>query len=196
MLSKYHQILILYLRAVFCLTIIIIRIDRLKEARGAIGGGPFDPYVLEDMVAVLSPYRRGHSCTAKTGLYLCAASLLNKTPLPHDSVLVNHLLNDFTRESISAPLWVHTDPLICPVLPLEDALLLSTRLVITNPAGVRSGTSVFYDSYSLVTKRFGRLIHSLLVLPSISGSILKQLKEIEPACKDLFGELEDDPKLQ
>jgi len=74
-------------------------IDRLKEARGAIGVEPFDPYILENMVAVLSPYRRRHSRTAKTGLYLCAASLLNKTPLPHDSVLVNHLLNDFTRES-------------------------------------------------------------------------------------------------
>jgi hypothetical protein len=28
------------------------------------------------------------------------------------------------------------------------------------------------------------------------GGIPKQLKEIELACKDLFGELEDDPKLQ
>ena len=82
------------------------------------------------------------------------------------------------------------------MLPLDDALLLSTRLAITNSAGVRSGTSVIYDGYSLVTKRFGRLNHSLLVLPSISGGILKQLKEIEPACKDLFGELEDDPKPQ
>jgi len=86
----------------------IIRIDRLKEARGAIGVEPFDPYVLENMVAVLSPYRRRHSRTAKTGLYLCAASLLNKTPLPHDSVLVNHLLNDFTRES-NLP-FGYTDP--------------------------------------------------------------------------------------
>ena len=32
-------------------------------------------------------------------------------------------------------------------------------------------------------------------LLSLSG-IPSQLKEIELACKDLFGELEDDPKLQ
>jgi len=182
----------------FCLTIILIRIDRLKEARGVIGVEPFDPDALENMVAVLSPYRRRHSRTAKIGLYLCAASLLNKTPLPHDSVLVNHLLNDFTREFNSPPLWVHTytDPLICPMLPLDDALLLSTRLAITNPAGVRSATSVVDDGYSLVTRyladSFTRYWFYLLSL----GGIPKQLKEIELACKDLFGELEDDPKLQ
>ena len=127
----------------------IIRIDRLKEARGAIGVEPFDPYVLENMVAVLSPYRRRHSRTAKTGLYLCAASLLNKTPLPHDSVLVNHLLNDFTRESNSSPppRFRCTRILICLMPPLDDALLLSTRLAITNPAGVRSGTFAVDNGY-------------------------------------------------
>jgi hypothetical protein len=92
MLGKYQPSFVLYG------TPYIIRIDRLKEARGAIGVEPFDPFILENMVAVLSPYRRRHSRTAKTGLYLCAASLLNKTPLPHDSVLTNHLLNDFSRK--------------------------------------------------------------------------------------------------
>ena len=47
---------------------------------------------------MLSPYRRGHSRTTKTGLYLCAASLTDRAPLPHDSVLMNHLLSDLTRK--------------------------------------------------------------------------------------------------
>jgi hypothetical protein len=92
MLGKYHRIR-------FYAVSYTIHIDRLKEARGAIGIEPFDPFILENMVAVLSPYRRRHMRVAKTGLYLCAASLLNKTPLPHDSVLINHLLNDTTRKS-------------------------------------------------------------------------------------------------
>ena len=103
MLGKCHQTLILYLRVGFALPSLSFVQTALKEARGAIGVEPFDPYVLENMVAILSPYRRRHSRTAKTGLYLCAASLLNKTPLPHNSVLVNHLLNDFTCESNSPP---------------------------------------------------------------------------------------------
>ena len=96
-----------------------IILDRLREGRAAIGAEAFDPYILENLVAVLSPYRRRATRINKTGLYLCAMSLMSKTPLPHDSVLTQHLLNHF----------------------VHDALLISSRLTRTEEGqkAIRSG---------------------------------------------------------
>ena len=84
-------------------------LDRLREGRAAIGVEPFDPFILENMVAVLSPYRRRASRITKVSLYLCAMSLMSKSPLPHDSDFSQVLLNQF----------------------VHDALLLSSRLTRT-----------------------------------------------------------------
>jgi hypothetical protein len=86
-----------------------IILDRLREGRAAIGVESFDPFILENMVAVLSPYRRRASRITKVSLYLCAMSLMSKSPLPHDSDISQVLLNQF----------------------VHDALLLSSRLTRT-----------------------------------------------------------------
>jgi hypothetical protein len=57
----------------------------------------------------LSPYRRRASRITKVSLYLCAMSLMSKSPLPHDSDISQVLLNQF----------------------VHDALLLSSRLTRT-----------------------------------------------------------------
>lgn len=100
-----------------------IILDRLREGRAAIGDKPFDPFILENMVSVLSPYRRRATRINKTGFYLCAASLMSKSPLPHDSVLAQHVLNHF----------------------VHDALLLSARLTRTKQ-GARAVKGGSYSS--------------------------------------------------
>ncbi|KAG8830689.1 hypothetical protein FRC17_004437 [Serendipita sp. 399] len=136
-----------------------IILDRLREARAAIGAEPFDPYILENMVAVLSPYRRRATRINKTGLYLCAMSLMSKSPLPHESIFTQHLLNHF----------------------VHDALLISSKLARSKEGAkaIRSDSFTRYWFY----------------LISVSG-IPTQLRSIDTACKSLFGELEDDPKIQ
>ncbi|KAG8869598.1 hypothetical protein FRC20_001182 [Serendipita sp. 405] len=136
-----------------------IILDRLREGRAAIGAEPFDPYILEKMVAVLSPYRRRATRINKTGLYLCAMSLMSKSPLPHDSVFTQHLLNHF----------------------VHDALLISSRLA-KSEEGARAIRSDSFTRY-------------WFYLISVSG-LFTQLKRIDTACKALFGELEDDPRIQ
>ena len=99
-----------------------IIVDRLREGRAAIGVEPFDPVILENMVKILSPYRRRSTRITKIGLYLCAMSLMSKSPLPHDSDFSQALLNHFTH----------------------DALLLSSRLARTEEGAkaVRGGESI------------------------------------------------------
>lgn len=152
-----------------------IILDRLTEGRAAIGAEPFDPYILENLVSVLSPYRRRASRINKVGLYLCAMSLMSKSPLPHDSVLAQHLLNHF----------------------VHDALLLSSRLTHTEEGSraIRSGEYSMIlapDNHSYRVDSFTRYWFYLI---SVSG-LQTQLKRIEAACKELFGELEDDPRIQ
>lgn len=53
-------------------------LDRYREARAAIGTTPFDEYILEEFISVLSPYRRRFTRTIKTSFYLVASSLANK----------------------------------------------------------------------------------------------------------------------
>ncbi|KAG8964460.1 hypothetical protein FRC03_001776 [Tulasnella sp. 419] len=92
-------------------------LDRLREARAAIGTTPFEEHILTNFVSVLSPYRRRAHRSTKTTLSLCAASLSSKLPLPHD------LPRAETASII--PDFIH------------DALVLSHRFAMT-PEGQRS----------------------------------------------------------
>ncbi|KAH7337158.1 hypothetical protein B0J17DRAFT_666475 [Rhizoctonia solani] len=133
-------------------------LDRYREARAAIGTTPFDEYIIEEFISVLSPYRRRFTRTIKTSFYLVASSLANKFPLPHDIQGLADWQADF----------------------IHDALVLSTRMARTETGAnsVRSG-------------EFSRYWYYLLTVSTIG----EQLKEMEMACKELFGELEDHPKV-
>ncbi|QRV92200.1 fusaric acid resistance-like protein [Ceratobasidium sp. AG-Ba] len=135
-----------------------IILDRYREARAAIGTEPFDEFIIEEFISVLSPYRRRFTRTIKTSFYLVASSLANKFPLPHDIQGTVDMLPDF----------------------VHDALVLSTRMARTEmgAGSVRGG-------------EFSRYWYYLLSVSTIG----EQLKEMEMACKELFGELEDHPKV-
>ncbi|KAG8699562.1 hypothetical protein FRC09_006545 [Ceratobasidium sp. 395] len=135
-----------------------IILDRYREARAALGTEPFDEFIIEEFISVLSPYRRRFTRTIKTSFYLVASSLANKFPLPHDIQGTVDMLPDF----------------------VHDALILSTRMARTEAGAgsVRSG-------------EFSRYWYYLLSVSTIG----EQLKEMEMACKELFGELEDHPKV-
>ncbi|KAG8700245.1 hypothetical protein FRC09_006090 [Ceratobasidium sp. 395] len=155
-----------------------IILDRYREARAALGTEPFDEFIIEEFISVLSPYRRRFTRTIKTSFYLVASSLANKVfshvpraliqprtdcyweqfPLPHDIQGTVDMLPDF----------------------VHDALILSTRMARTEAGAgsVRSG-------------EFSRYWYYLLSVSTIG----EQLKEMEMACKELFGELEDHPKV-
>ncbi|CAE6476603.1 unnamed protein product [Rhizoctonia solani] len=135
-----------------------IILDRYREARAAIGTTPFDEFIIDEFISVLSPYRRRFTRTIKTSFYLVASSLANKFPLPHDIQGVSDWQADF----------------------IHDALVLSTRMARTETGAnsVRSG-------------EFSRYWYYLLTVSTIG----EQLKEMEMACKELFGELEDHPKV-
>ncbi|CAE6533569.1 unnamed protein product [Rhizoctonia solani] len=135
-----------------------IILDRYREARAALGTTPFDEYIVEEFISVLSPYRRRFTRTIKTSFYLVASSLANKFPLPHDIQGVSDWQADF----------------------IHDALVLSTRMARTE-TGVNSVRS----------DNFSRYWYYLLTVSTIG----EQLKEMEMACKELFGELEDHPKV-
>ncbi|KAF8716570.1 hypothetical protein RHS02_09900, partial [Rhizoctonia solani] len=122
---------------------------RYREARAAIGTTPFDEYIIEEFISVLSPYRRRFTRTIKTSFYLF--------PLPHDIQGVTDWQADF----------------------IHDALVLSTRMA-------RSETG----ANSVKSEEFSRYWYYLLTVSTIG----EQLKEMEAACKELFGELEDHPR--
>ncbi|KAJ1303164.1 hypothetical protein OPQ81_011365 [Rhizoctonia solani] len=114
-------------------------LDRYREARAAIGTTPFNEYITEEFISVLSPYRRRFTRVIKTSFYLVASSLANKFPLPHD---IEGATTDWLADF------------------LHDAL-------------------------------FSRYWYYLLTITTIG----EQLREMEMACKELFGELEDHPKV-
>jgi hypothetical protein len=64
---------------------------------------------LENVISVLSPYRREVHRASKISLFLSATSLLSKTPLPYDTIDVGRHLQDF----------------------IEDAVIVSARLAAT-----------------------------------------------------------------
>lgn len=74
--------------------------DRFSDARIALGSEAFDPFILESIVAVLSPYRRRAHQMVKLSLYLSATSLLSKSPLPHDAVGIEEHLQDFIEDAV------------------------------------------------------------------------------------------------
>ncbi|KAG8962337.1 hypothetical protein FRC03_004345 [Tulasnella sp. 419] len=86
-------------------------LDRMREARDAIGTTRFDEFILKNFVAVLSPHRRRSAWITKTTLASCAASLYSKLPLPHDfrKLHAGSIMPDF----------------------VHDALILSHRLALT-----------------------------------------------------------------
>ncbi|CAE6373431.1 unnamed protein product [Rhizoctonia solani] len=135
-----------------------IILDRYREARAAIGTTPFDEYIIEEFISVLSPYRRRFTRTIKTSFYLVASSLANKFPLPHDIQGVTDWQADF----------------------IHDALVLSTRMARSETGANR-----------VRSEEFSRYWYYLLAVSTIG----EQLKEMEAACKELFGELEDHPKV-
>ena len=53
-------------------------VDRYREARAALGATPFDEFIVEEFISVLSPYRRRFTRIIKTSFYLVASSLANK----------------------------------------------------------------------------------------------------------------------
>ncbi|GAB1520598.1 hypothetical protein RhiTH_003678 [Rhizoctonia solani] len=128
-----------------------IILDRYREARAAIGTTPFDEYIIEEFISVLSPYRRRFTRTIKTSFYLVASSLANKA-----------WVTDWQADFI------------------HDALVLSTRMA-------RSETG----ANSVKSEEFSRYWYYLLTVSTIG----EQLKEMEAACKELFGELEDHPRV-
>ncbi|KAF8749522.1 hypothetical protein RHS01_09997 [Rhizoctonia solani] len=133
---------------------------RYREARAAIGTTPFDEYIIEEFISVLSPYRRRFTRTIKTSFYLVASSLANKAcPNAH--------LSSFSRVTDWQADFIH------------DALVLSTRMA-------RSETG----ANSVKSEEFSRYWYYLLTVSTIG----EQLKEMEAACKELFGELEDHPR--
>ncbi|KAL8287029.1 hypothetical protein RQP46_004035 [Phenoliferia psychrophenolica] len=61
-----------------------IVLDRLREARTAVGRGGFNASIHRDFITTLYPYRLHSQRLARTLFYLCATSLQSKTPLPRD----------------------------------------------------------------------------------------------------------------
>jgi hypothetical protein len=108
----------------------------------ALGREPFDPFILENMISLLSPYRREAHRASKISLYLSATSLLSKSPLPYDTINVARYLQDF----------------------IEDAVIISARLAATEEGaraikeGARRAEALFP---SLTPNRF---VHEVLVL--------------------------------
>ena len=58
-------------------------LDRLREARAALGTKEFENFILTHFVKVLAPYRARNVRMLKAQLYLVASSLQAKAPLPH-----------------------------------------------------------------------------------------------------------------
>lgn len=144
----------------------------------ALGRGPFDSFILENMIRVLSPYRRQAQLTAKVSLYLSATSLLSKSPLPHDAITVDRHLQDF----------------------IEDAVIVSARMATAEKGataikeGKHNSRELFVGGSlsSAFVDSFTRFWFYILCV----GDIPRHLKEIELVCKDMFGNLEDDPKMR
>ena len=71
--------------------------DRLRNARYAIGDKGFSEHLLQCVTHELSPYRNQLSRLVKNHFCMASASLMSKTPLPHDTMMENwvcHLTHD------------------------------------------------------------------------------------------------------
>ncbi|KAG8888779.1 hypothetical protein FRB98_006791 [Tulasnella sp. 332] len=77
-------------------------LDRMREARAAIGTTRLDEVILTNFVTVLSPYRRRSTRISKGVLGMCAASLTSKLPLAQDMPWAgrNTALSDFVHDAL------------------------------------------------------------------------------------------------
>ncbi|KZT61407.1 hypothetical protein CALCODRAFT_491212 [Calocera cornea HHB12733] len=105
-------------------------LDRWSETRSAVGNEPFPPFVSQQFVSILSPYRRQCYTVTKTSLYLAATSMASKIPLPIETPNPGRLASDL----------------------VHDALLLSSRYAKTDEGReiVKTGDFARYWFFLLV----------------------------------------------
>lgn len=147
----------------------------MSESRCAIGSIPFSEHLLKNLVYHLSPYRNRGTKSIKNHFCLTSSSLMSKTPLPHDMGLEN---------------WVEN---------LTHDALIASRQFASTPEGMQSIHNGEFTRYWLVylrcfCHRFIIVIFHRFYLLTIT-SIAEQLQNVEDACRSLFGEIEDDPRL-
>jgi len=79
-----------------------ILLERLKDARTAMRAQPFHPYLAQNFIWTLAPYRRQWNATVRMALYLSAAALSSQTPLPADMLKVPwKFVDDMVQDSLS-----------------------------------------------------------------------------------------------
>ncbi|EJU01750.1 hypothetical protein DACRYDRAFT_116214 [Dacryopinax primogenitus] len=118
-----------------------ILLDRWSEARSAIGTEPFPAFISREFISVLSPYRRQAYVHAKVSLYLAAASMASKMPLPLEVPKAGKLISEM----------------------MHDALLLSSRFAKTDEGRetVKSGEFARYWFFLLVMTSACRQVSSI-----------------------------------
>ncbi|KAF8585693.1 hypothetical protein K439DRAFT_1660110 [Ramaria rubella] len=109
-----------------------LTLDRLREARAALGTEEFAPFILTHFVSILIPYRARHLRLMKTQLYLVASSLQSKAPLPQVTPL--SMLSNKDRADF-----------------IHDCLVLSARFAKTEEGrrSIRSREFMRYVSFLL-----------------------------------------------
>ncbi|KAF8591763.1 hypothetical protein K439DRAFT_1326105 [Ramaria rubella] len=109
-----------------------LTLDRLREARAALGTEDFTPFILTHFVNILIPYRARHLRLMKNQLYLVASSLQSKAPLPHVTPL--SMMSDKDRADF-----------------IHDCLVLSARFAETEEGrrSIRSREFMRYVSFLL-----------------------------------------------
>ncbi|KZO91193.1 hypothetical protein CALVIDRAFT_542043 [Calocera viscosa TUFC12733] len=107
-----------------------ILLDRWSEARSAIGSEPFPAFISREFISILSPYRRQANVHTKAALYLAAASMSSKIPLPLEIPKPGKLVSEL----------------------VHDALVLSSRFAKTEEGreSVKSGEFARYWFFLLV----------------------------------------------
>ena len=151
--------------------------DRMRECRTAIGTKPLPDVVTQNFSRVLAPYRRRNTQILQLGFFLIASSMTAKTPL----------LRETPAELESAGQVANV---------MHDTLVLASRHART-AEGVKT----------IKSGDFTRYFHYLVCMTSLSEHLKVSggdfsycschfsqsslLQVMEDACKDLFGELED-----
>lgn len=142
-----------------------IILDRLREARTAIGDDGFSDAIRDQIMAVLAPYRANARRYQRALFYLVSTSLATKSPLPHE-----------LPSLVSASRNIQ-----------HDALVLSSRLAKT-PEGMRVlGSSSFRRYWFYVTAYSG----VAGTLESMEANLRLLLGELE---ESPFVTRERDPK--
>lgn len=105
-------------------------LDRMVDARIAIGNGPLDPRIVEHFVTKLSPYRRRSTRYIRACLYACTSALTAKLPLPHELPMPSEFLPAF----------------------FSDCLVLSSRMAQSGPEGLALVKSSMFTRYWLYVR--------------------------------------------